>query len=85
MYIHNDSHDEKTPIDQKIELLQDFCILSRRAKKQEEMVRSILATCTSDVQMEQKLYHLLRGSETLQEFISRHYAPSLRQLKAIKR
>lgn len=58
-------------IDEKIELLHDFCILRGNAHKQEQAVRNILANCKTEVQMEQKLHNVLKGEETLKDLIMR--------------
>ena len=58
-------------INEKIELLRDFCILRHKAKKQEAAVRSILAGCKSEIQMEQKLHNVLYGAESLKDLINR--------------
>lgn len=79
MYIHYEINEDVNPIDKKIEVLKDFCILNSRSKTQEKAVRDILANCQSETQMDQKLYNVLRGTETLKEFIARHYMPSMRQ------
>lgn len=75
MHIH---YGEKNLIDEKIELLRDFCLLRGRATKQEETIRKILATCDNEIQMEQKLHNVLRGKETLKDFIDRHYMSLVR-------
>jgi hypothetical protein len=69
MNIHNDY---TNPIDDKISLLRDFCLLKRNASKQEAAVRQILGDCETETQMEQKLYNVLHGKETLKDFIARH-------------
>lgn len=69
MLIHNDYYGEIDPIEAKIELLRDFCILRRGATKKEKQIRAILARCKSEIQMEQKLHNVLRGIETLDELI----------------
>ena len=61
-------------IDEKIELLRDFCVLSRASKKNEDAVRKILATCKTEVQVEQKVHNLIVRKETLKEFIQRNSA-----------
>lgn len=71
MHIHTESYDELTPIDEKIELLHDFGVLGENATKQEKDVRKILATCKNDIQMEQKLYNVLHGKETIKDLIAR--------------
>jgi hypothetical protein len=71
---------ERSLVDEKIELLKDFCILRRGATKQEEAVRNILATCDSEIQMEQKLYNMLHGKETIKEFISKNHMLLMRQM-----
>ena len=70
MYIYNEGININ-PIDEKIELLHDFCILRKNATKQEAAIRNILSTCKSEIQMEQKLYNVLHGNETLKDLIKR--------------
>ena len=70
MYIHNESQDRNI-IDEKVELLRDFCILKNNATKQEEAIRKILASCSSEVQMEQKIHNVLYGKESLKDLIKK--------------
>ena len=72
MYVHNETYEKKFIIRGKIRLLMDFCILKGSAKKQIESVYNILATCNSEVQMDQKIHNMLHGKETLKDFINRH-------------
>ena len=60
------------PIDEKIEILHDFCILRPNAHKQEAAVRNILSACANEQQMDTKLHDLILGDETVKEFINRH-------------
>lgn len=69
MYTLNET---ANPIDEKIELLQDLCVLRKGAVKQEEAVRKILATCQSDRQLDIKVHDLVCGNETIKQFIGRH-------------
>ena len=58
-------------INEKIELLHDFCVLNKRAPKQEQSVRDILSRCKSEIEIERKLHDVLRGYETLKQLIKR--------------
>lgn len=60
------------PIDAKIKILRDFCILRPNAHVQTAAVRNILTACANEHQMDIKLHDLLRGHETIKEFIARH-------------
>lgn len=80
MHIHVDTYGEKSPIDEKIELLRDFCILRKNANKQEEAIRNILAGCKSEIQMEQKLHNVLHGKESLKDLINRESMHLVRQI-----
>ena len=60
------------PIDAKIEILRDFCVLRPNACRQEAAVRAILSSCANERQMEIKLHDLILGDETIKEFIARH-------------
>ena len=70
MYDFNEMSN-RNPIDEKVSLLHDFCILRKGATKQEAAIRNILANCPSEIAMEQKLYNVLRGNETLKDLIKR--------------
>ena len=70
MLIHNELS-VVNPIDEKVELLKDFCILRKGATNQEKAIRAILGNCKTEIQMEQKLYNVLRGNESLKELIQR--------------
>ena len=61
-----------SPIDEKIELLHDFCILRPNASRQETAVRNILMSCANEHQMDIKLHNILCGDETIKDFIARH-------------
>ena len=67
MYIHN----TRTLISDKISLLYDFTILKEKYIKQHIEVALLLNTCHSEIQMEQKLYNVLHGSETIKELLTR--------------
>lgn len=74
MYIHNNigfDTNIKVLVNDKIELLQDFTILRDDDIKQEVSTRLLLTTCKSEIQMEQKLYNVLHGSETLEDLLAR--------------
>lgn len=64
MFIHT--------IDEKVELLYDFCILRHNARKQEEAVREILGSCKSEAEMDRKLRDVLVGGKPLKEFINQY-------------
>lgn len=66
-------------INEKIELLNEFGILSSTATRQEEAVRRILSECNNEIQVEQKLHDILCGNETLKDFITRHSMAVIRQ------
>ena len=70
MYIHNET--QVSPIDEKIELLNDFKILEKKATKQELKMRLILAACKSEIEMEHKLHNVLYANETLNSLLDRH-------------
>lgn len=74
MNIHNNPAliTKKEMIDEKIQLLKDFGLFSNKIKKERRAVISILATCNSEIQMEQKLHNVLHGKETLDDLIGRH-------------
>lgn len=69
MYVHNEN---SNPINQKLELLRDFCILKTNAYKQEEAIREILGACKSEMEMDRKLRDLLIGDKSLKEFIKQY-------------
>lgn len=71
MYIHNNNTNMRMLISDKIELLYDFTILEERYIKQEVKTYLLLGTCQSEIQMEQKLYNVLHGSETLNTLLER--------------
>jgi hypothetical protein len=68
---------KKEIIDEKMELLKQFGILDGRQRKNRSSVISILAECSSEIQMENCIYDMLHGKETLDNFINRHM-PQLR-------
>ena len=70
MYMHNEMADRNI-VDDKIELLKDFCILRKGATKQEESVRIILSNCPNELAMERKLFNVLHGNESLKDLIKR--------------
>ena len=71
MYIHHNNTDRRMLINDKIELLYDFTILQDEYVKQEVKTYLLLGTCQSEIQMEQKLYNVLHGSETLAALLER--------------
>lgn len=59
-------------INEKIELLQDFCILRHNAHRQEEDVRAILSACKTEDEMDRKLRDVLVGGKPLKAFINQY-------------
>lgn len=58
-------------INEKIKILRHFGIIESGNIEQKEAVRKILSNCKSEIAMEQKLYNVLRGNETLDNLIRR--------------
>lgn len=71
MYIHNTNTNIKILVNDKIGLLHDFTILKEKYIKQEVETYLLLGTCQSEIQMEQKLYNVLHGNETLKDLLER--------------
>lgn len=65
--IHNTSSDLNLVIEDKLQLLRDFRLLGRRTKT----VREILARCKTEREMERKLYDVLHGNITIDEWIQK--------------
>jgi hypothetical protein len=75
MNIHNKPLD---PVGNKMKVLKEFRVLSGCTQKEKRLVRDILANCKSELEMERKIYNLLRGTESPAAFIAK-YMPSVRQ------
>lgn len=58
-------------VNEKIKILRHFGIIESGDIELKEAVRKILFGCKSEIQMEQKLYNVLRGNETLNDLIAR--------------
>lgn len=58
-------------INEKIEIMNDLCILRKNAPKQETALRNILSACENEIQIDQKLHNVLCGNETLKDLIKR--------------
>lgn len=72
--IHNVPSDLNLVIDEKLQLLCDFRLLGRRAKTTERRaddIRKILARCKTEREMERKLYDVLHGNITMDEWIQK--------------
>lgn len=52
-------------IRQKIELLEDFCIIKKRNDERRRLVRKALRQCGTELRMEQMLHDVIRGNTTL--------------------
>ena len=59
---------KKDYIQLKIRLLRDFCIL-RRNDAREAIVHKILAAKTNEIQIDQFLHDVIRGTQTLDQAI----------------
>ena len=71
-------------VKEKMQLLKDFGILSGCTRKEKMIVHKAIASCENELQMEQKIYNLIHGTEKINDFIARHMT-QLRQLKTITR
>ena len=58
-------------INEKIEIMNDLCILRKNATKQETAIRNILSACKNEIQVDQKLHNVILGNETLKDLIKR--------------
>lgn len=67
-------------IAEKIKILKHFAIIPRGDHQTKSIIISILGECKTEMEMEQKLYNLLHGAETLDDFINRHHTLFLRRL-----
>lgn len=65
--IHNTPSDLNLVIEDKLQLLRDFKLLGRRTKT----VREILARCKTEREIERKLYDVLHGNITMEEWIQK--------------
>ena len=61
----------KAIIREKINLLKDFCIISRKHDENEERIRDMLKMCTTERDIERTLHDLLTGEETLEHLLAR--------------
>lgn len=52
-------------IREKVSLLKDFCILSRKKDPREKAVKTALKQCGSEFRMEQMLHDVLVGRTTI--------------------
>lgn len=59
-------------INEKIELLEDLCILPRNAHKQKEAIVDILKKCHSINEMERKLRVMYVNGMSAKEFIKQY-------------
>lgn len=62
---------KKELIDEKVKILRHFGILNRADKVTKSAVISVLAECKTEMEMEQCLYNVLHGSETLDQLFQR--------------
>ncbi len=53
-------------IREKIELLEDFCIIKRRNDERRKLIRQALKECGSEFRMEQMLHDVIRGKVTIE-------------------
>lgn len=65
--VHNTPSDINDIINEKLQILRDFKLLGRRTK----IVRKILARCSTELEMERKLYDVLHGNMTLEQLIQK--------------
>ena len=67
----------KEIIDEKVQLLYDFCILTHHGKsgkgkdKREKSVRAMLAECGTERKMTVALHDVLMGRETINQVLQR--------------
>ena len=57
-------------IQQKIELLEDFCIIEKHNDPRRRLVRKALRQCGTELHMEQMLYDVLRGTTTIENVLA---------------
>lgn len=58
-------------IREKIELLEDFCILKRKNDERRALVRKALKQCGTEYRMEQMLHDVIRGNITIETVLAR--------------
>lgn len=56
-------------INEKVDLLYDFCILLGRHDHREKAVRTMLKECGTEYRMTIKLHDILRGRRTLNQVL----------------
>lgn len=56
-------------IREKIELLEDFCILKRRNDPRKKLVRKALVECGTERRMEQMLHDVIMERKTLDDVL----------------
>ncbi len=59
----------KTVVQEKVELLQDLCILKRKNDPRKKAVRQALKECGSELRMEIMLHDVIMGRKTLDELL----------------
>lgn len=59
-------------VDYYIEILQDMCILTKRATRKERVVRDILSACADEYEMSRKLHDLYVDNITLDGFMDKY-------------
>ena len=57
-------------IGKKINLLKDFCLLSKHDDR-EEIIKAILSKCKSERELDNALHNVVRFNETVDEFIAK--------------
>lgn len=57
---------------EKIELLEDFCVLPKRAYRQRREVEDILMNCKDEFEMQRKIRDVIVGNKTIKEFINQY-------------
>ena len=58
-------------IRQKIELLEDFCIIKKRHDARRKLVRKALRECGTELRMEQMLHDVIRGNTTIETVLQK--------------
>lgn len=58
-------------IRQKIELLEDFCIIKRSHDSRRKLVRQALRECGTEIRMEQMLHDVLMGHTTIETVLAK--------------
>ena len=59
-------------VEEKISVMRDFKILTSKATLQEATLRNILTLCQTDIGMDQKVYNVMHGAETLKDLLARN-------------